>query len=314
MYGVMNDKRYSTADLKAVLQRYNEGKATADEQQIVEAWYAAIGAEEQALTPEQRAVLSAELLTGIHKNIPVKRFRWLSVAAVLLAATITGLLFFNKKKVEKPDMQLIATAAGEKKAVQLSDGTKINLNAGTQLYVPADYGKKERKVKLQGEAFFEVAQDASHPFSIESDSTVTTVLGTSFNIRSYDGFQIAVASGTVKISDAVSGKTLAETLTANKQLIRADNHTTISDINVGIAGAWRSNIFYFNNNTIYEIGEELERQYNIKVIVNGTATGHYNISFSREPLSKVLKVLAGLTGIEYQLKEDKVIIYTQKTS
>lgn len=325
----MNKGRLSTAELKVVLNKYLQGTASPEEIKAIGEWYDSFGQDETALLEEKEAVRT-QLMSGLmdritETEIPVQRrsYRWLRVAAVLTGIIAAGTFFLRQYTVKKrpalPD-QVVATAAGDRKSVRLSDGTTVHLNAGTKLSIAGDYGEAQRLVKLSGEAFFEIAPDAAHPFIIQSDSILTTVLGTSFNIRAYPGqeeWQIAVASGKVRVTDAVSQKVLADTLSANKALVRnrLTSNTSISDINSNITAAWRNNIFYFNNSTISEIAAELERQYDIKVTVNGNGPehGHYQISFSREPLDRVLKVLAGLTGITYKLEKDNVIIYTQKT-
>lgn len=326
MYSVMRKDRLSTAALKAVLNKYLQGTASEKEVEEIEAWYESF--QEQDITQDTER-LRAQIVSGIMDRInmgevPARRrnYGWLRIAAIFAGAVATGLFFFNRTSqlpVTKKEAQLVSTVAGSRKTIHLSDGTVIHLNAGTQLSIPDDYGISTRQVSLSGEAFFEVAPDAQHPFIIHADSVVTTVLGTSFNIRAYPGqeeWQIAVTSGKVKVASETLSRTMADSLTANKALSfnRQTSGFTINDINTAMAGAWRNNIFYFSNSTIAEIGEELERQYNIPVTVTGEGKnkGHYQISFSREPLSKVMKVLAGLTGITYTLKEDKVIIYTQK--
>lgn len=326
----MNKGRLSTADLKVVLNKYLQGTASPEEITAIGEWYDSFGQDEKALLPEEKEVLRTQLLPAIIDKInvtemPARRrsYRWLRIAAIMIGVIAAGTFFLrrstSRQKPVLPD-QLVATAAGDRKTIRLSDGTTIHLNAGTQLSIAGDYGEERRMVRLSGEAFFEIAPDAVHPFIIQSDSIITTVLGTSFNIRAYPGqeeWQIAVASGKVKVTDAVSQKVLADSLTASKALScnRLTNNLIVSDISAGITGAWRNNIFYFNNSSIREIAAELERQYNIPVSVHGTGLeqGHYQISFSREPLDRVLKVLAGLTGITYKQEKDKVIIYTQKS-
>lgn len=315
----MHKKRLSSAALKAVLNKYIQGTATPEEVQQVEHWYNNFKEEELPHTTAEKEVLRKELMSGIMRQVPVKRTWWKVAAA---AAVITAACFLLLRK-ETPAPVLLAskqvsTPAACRKAITLSDGTVIHLNAGTELTIPGDYGVHERRLILSGEAFFEVATDAARPFIINSGNLQTTVLGTSFNIRAYKELPVmtvAVASGKVKITDTLTHQSLSDSLTANREL-SYDIQTSlasIGDLPDGMSGAWRNNIFYFNNSTLAEIGGELERQYNIPVTVKGEGSnkGHYKISFIQEPLSKVLKVLAGLTGITYTIKQNEVIIYTK---
>jgi len=309
--------------IKAILDKYVQGTATPAEQELVEQWYNSFHEEDLLQPPHQKEVLRRDIISGIMRQLPApparNRIRWKAAAVVAaLIMSAAALFIYKGKRVAPQAPQLVAAPAGSRNRVTLADGTTVLLNAGTQLSIPANYGVNERIVTLSGEAFFDVATDAGHPFTINTGSLQTIVLGTSFNIRAYNNqeeYQVAVATGKVKVLDA--GKIIAASLTANRQLAYGlqSKETVVSDLPAAMAGAWRKNIFYFNNSTLQEIGAELERQYNIPVTVTGAAknNGHYKISFAREPLSKVLKVLAGLTGITYTIQEKEVIIQAQKT-
>lgn len=322
----MDKKQLPPATLKAVLNKYIQGTATPVEIQQVEQWYASFTETDIQKDTHGKKLLQQEIISGVMRHIqtsPRKRYMrwWAAAAVVLLVVGVATLYNKNTGRKSVPAAQLVATTAGMRKQITLSDGTIIHLNAATELTIPGDFGSVERRILLCGEAFFDVAPDPAHPFIIQSENLNTTVLGTSFNIRAYKGqqqYDVAVISGKVKVSDAQSDRPIADSLTANDQL--AYDHTTkeavISHLPTGMAGAWRRNIFYFNNSTLTEIGEELQRQYNIPVVVTGEGkdSGHYNISFSREPLSEVLKVLTGLTGITYKIEPDKVFIHIKKST
>mgnify|MGYP000423868941 CR=1 FL=1 len=308
----------SNQQLKFLLRRYLQGKATPAESAQVEAWYASF--EETPLSENDKTRLKDEIISSVLQEInPPARLRklyWYAAASLLILLGASLSFFMTQKKVLPAiAAQMVSTPTGSRKTIRLPDGTVVQMNAGTSLVIPGDFGEKDRSVSLSGEAFFTVAADAAHPFIIHAGNIETTVLGTSFNIRSWpeeDTWAIGVSTGKVKVANEVNRRVMAECLTANKSLThhRRSGISDITDIDTGLAGAWRNNIFHFNNNSMAEIGQELERQYNMPVVVRGVGKdrGHYNIHFSREPLAKVLKVLAGLTGITYTIKSDKVII------
>jgi ferric-dicitrate binding protein FerR (iron transport regulator) len=308
----------SNQQLKFLLSRYLQGKATPAEAAQVEAWYASFT--ETPLSENDKVRLKDEIISNVLQEInPPARVRklywWYAAAVAILLGS--ALPFFMNKKKAVPAMadQLVSTPAGSRKTIRLPDGTMVQMNAGTSLVIAGDFGTRNRSITLKGEAFFTVATDAAHPFIIHAGNIQTTVLGTSFNIRSWpdeDTWAIGVSTGMVKISNEVNKQVMAACLTANKSLThhRQSGTSDIADIEAGALGAWRNNIFHFNNSSMGEIAQELQRQYNIPVMVTGAGKdeGHYKISFSREPLAKVLKVLAGLTGITYTIKSDHVII------
>lgn len=314
----------SNQQLKFLLSRYLQGKATPAEAAQVEAWYASFN--ETPLSENDKVRLKDEIISNVLQEInPPARVRklywWYAAAVAVLLGS--ALPFFMTKKKPLPVLtdQLVSTPAGSRKTIRLPDGTMVQLNAGTSLVIAGDFGAKNRSVTLTGEAFFTVATDALHPFIIHAGNIETTVLGTSFNIRSWpeeDTWAIGVSTGKVKISNEANRQVMAECLTTNKSLLhhRQSGLTDITDIETDEPGAWRNNIFHFNNSSMAEIGQELQRQYNIPVMVTGAGKdgGHYKISFFREPLGKVLKVLAGLTGITYTIKSDQVIIQVPSTN
>ncbi|WP_343668783.1 FecR domain-containing protein [Chitinophaga sp.] len=314
----------SNQQLKFLLSRYLQGKATPAEAAQVEAWYDSFN--ETPLSANDKARLKDEIISSvlqeIHPPARVRKLYWWYAAAIAVLLVSAVPFFITKKKPLPVNAdQLVSTPAGSRKTIRLPDGTVVQMNAGTSLLIPGNFGMKDRAITLTGEAFFTVATDVLHPFIIHAGSIQTTVLGTSFNIRAWpeeDTWAIGVSTGRVKVSDETNRQVMAACLTANKSLVhhRTSGTSDITDTDAAMLGAWRNNIFHFNNSSMAEIGQELQRQYNIPVVVNGEGKnrGHYKISFSREPLTKVLKVLAGLTGITYTIKSDQVMIQVPKTN
>lgn len=307
--------------LKTILNKYLQGTATPEEVKQVEFWYDSFPEDEGLLKDAaQKELLRKALVSRITAKTIHRSYKWprLAAAAVLLIAAGLGLYQFTAKT---PSVALKAEQVnvpfGMHKSIRLSDGSVIHLNAGSQLIIGADYGKKERRIELTGEAFFDIATDPEHPFVIQSGGITTAVLGTSFNIKAYPEqkqWQISVASGAVKVMKLQ--EVLAATLTANKalQYDPVTKAVAITDVSTSLTAPWRNNILYFNNNSLEDIARELERQYNIPITVAGKHAGHYKISFNKEPLPEVLKILADLTGITYTEQGDKIIIHAQKTN
>ena len=126
----------------------------------------------------------------------------------MLAAYLVNYKFGGKEEVVKHEGNTLAikvnTGTAQRKTIQLPDGTQVWLSPSTLVEYPSVFEGAARKVKLSGEAFFEVAHDASHPFIITSDNIQTKVLGTSFNIQAYHNqkkIAVMVVTGKVKISN-----------------------------------------------------------------------------------------------------------------
>jgi ferric-dicitrate binding protein FerR (iron transport regulator) len=309
--------------IKELFERYGSGQATPEERALVEQWFASYDADQAEDAAEKQSfaqmdghiekVLSGSKIRRININ------RWLQVAAVFFIAA--GLCWFALQKPEKPvnviTYSKIVTPRGLKKEFSLPDGTLVYLNSGSVLRIPSNFNQKTRSVLLEGEGFFEVKHNASRPFSITSGKLLITDLGTAFDVKAYPRdhvIKVAVESGEVKVEKNIPGKTpetFARSVTHNQQLTYNDenNRHSLSLVQTDNMIAWRKNQLRFDNASFDEISLVLERWYNVSVkFSNYHACRRYTVSFNNEPLSKVLKVLSGLTGMHYQINDQTITL------
>lgn len=167
----------------------------------------------------------------------------------------------------------LTTPKGGKYEVILPDGTAVLLNAASSLRFPVAFPGKEREVVLNGEAFFEVAPDASKPFRVRllqpdgAPERTVEVLGTSFNIMAYHDepfIKTTLVTGSVK----VTSRSRTAMLSPGQQAVM--DRALPEDIRVGKASleeaiAWKNNEFYFSNTDIYSIMRQLSRWYNVEI-------------------------------------------------
>lgn len=183
-----------------------------------------------------------------------------------------------------------------KYSLVLPDGSKIWLNSASSLRYPLAFGK-ERRVRLTGEAYFEIATDAKRPFIVEVNSSELQVLGTAFNVMAY------TEEGQTKTT-LVDGS-LAVNYQGSRSLLKPGQQATITtdskDITVATADleealAWKNDRFYFNNTDIRTAMRQLERWYDVDVTFRDTLNMRLNGTVSRTvSISGVLKLLT-LTG------------------
>jgi len=201
----------------------------------------------------------------------------------------------------------------------LSDGTKIHLNAGSSLKYPVKFiHGKERQVFLEGEAFFDVAKDAKHPFIVNSNKLNIRVLGTSFNINSYpedDNINTVLVEGSVSIyPEDESYKNNTSSLlkpgykaswNKNKKEINLDK------VDTNIYTAWTKGKLIFLDMPFKNIRKKLERKYNVKIINNNEILENntYNAVFDIETIEQVLETLNENFPIEYKIIENQITIY-----
>lgn len=248
--------------------------------------------------------------TGVYKNdiMPGSSYAYLSYQGDKRAVsqknqpykfnnTPTG---HNRYLVEVPN-------AGTYK-LQLADGTSVWLNSSSTLDYPDEFGDQERRVKLTGEAYFEVSKDKKRPFRIEVAGSIIEVLGTSFNVNAYSTqVNTTLVEGKVKI---LKGNVERLLLPGEEAQIHNDE-IKIEQTDVSKHIAWQRGEFYFDGNNLQEILSQIARWYDVEIMNGETLTlnSSYTGSLSRDSkLSEVLNLLAYATKKKFEIDGRKVYI------
>ncbi len=200
-------------------------------------------------------------------------------------------------------------------SITLSDGTKIWLNAGSSVSYPVIFPANERRVTIDGEAYFEVAHNAAKPFIVTKGNLDIKVLGTKFNVNAYAneaGINTALVEGSVKVSNSAH----SVTLTPGLQAIAAnrDGALTISKADLAKTLNWKSDFFRFDLFSFPEIIKQLERWYDIDITVEHVDTKDINISGDMNrntSLSSVIKILE-YSGLHCQLMPNRKLTISKK--
>lgn len=278
----------------------------------------------EPLTSDEYLETFENIIKGTGRN----GFKWKKIimpaaAVVALIAAFTMLFYqFNLTEPLPPkEKRVIVTKEnprGQKSTSILLDGTKVHLNAESELIIDSLFGLSERKVYLTGEAYFDVSDDQSKPFIILTDELKTTVLGTSFNIRSYDSEEhtkIVVVSGKVKVShlSANSFQLKPYDLLKYKKENGKFQTEKVNDLASHIA--WKDGVLTFDNNTFDEVKEKIERWYDVKIKIDTDhkMEGSYSASYDNKSLIKVLDGWSYASGFSYEKSKDNIIIITSKT-
>lgn len=214
---------------------------------------------------------------------------------------------------EPNKINTLTTARGETYRVDLPDGTKVWLNAASSLKYPASFASAtERKVILTGEAYFEVAKDKLHPFKVETDKQEVTVLGTHFNINSYDDepfVKTTLLEGRVKVLSNNS----EEIIIPGQQSILKNGNIIIQTADIEEAVAWKNNEFLFNEDDFLTAMRKVSRWYDVDIIYDKTAPKNFKLGgfVSRtKNISAVLKLIQ-LTGKVHFKVEGRRILVTR---
>ena len=194
----------------------------------------------------------------------IRRFqRYAAAALVILAVGVGGFLTWQQTRIAEVRFM----AANHTETVTLPDGSTVCLNVGSMLaYDENRFNRNRREVRLDGEAFFEVTKNPEKPFSVQGGEVVTTVRGTSFNVKAYAAVRenvISVREGRVEVSNADKG-TLA-VLTQNQQLTWDIRTRTArrDSIDWHAAAGWKDGKVLFNDAGLDEIALKMRRYYGI---------------------------------------------------
>ena len=162
-------------------------------------------------------------------------------------------------------MNTVQTLTGMEYMLTLSDGTRVFLNAETKLKFPTKFRKEERVVVLEGEAYFEVRKDATHPFIVKANDVDVKVLGTSFNLRSYSD-ENSIATTLVSGKVAVYAGENSEEIVPGEQAVymKETGKMEVKPIDVTLYTAWHTGKFIFRNETLEEMMSYLARWYGVK--------------------------------------------------
>ena len=253
------------------------------------------------------------------RNILFIRRHWIQAAAVLLLALLAGFFgnsYLNRLQSNKQFCELIVPY-GDKKQIDLSDGSKIWLNAGTKLRYPKKFVGETRNIEIDGEGFFEVAKDKSHPFIISTPTFEVKVLGTTFNLSTYpddESNSLSLLSGSVQLSTKDNRQKLMLVPGEKAVLDKSSKSIQVVPIDTENPESWRNGILEFRNLRLTEISKLLERRFNVKIQIRKEELKQIKFSGqfkSDEGLDKLLDILKQTSPIKIKYKhtnKEEIII------
>ncbi len=269
---------------------------------------------------------------GQHKKIIN---HWALKVAAASAILILGCYFFLSKPGEKPQPNMAQNVKsfmaidGEKKKLQLPDGTVVTLNSGSKINIDKGYGIKNRDVDLSGEAFFDVMHNAEIPFIVHCSDMDVKALGTAFNVQAYPGEDHTEASlvrGKIEvtllkdnnrkvilhpdqkvewrklkgISNQAVGKVRRAEKTVSMELVKPLTKTITGDTK---EIAWTDSKLIFDDESFGNIAVMLEHWYGVKVFFDSESLKAYRFTanFEKEKLDAVLNYLKESKKFNYEI-------------
>lgn len=193
--------------------------------------------------------------------------------------------------------------------ITLADGSKVWLNTGSSLTYPVAFVGKERKVSVSGEAYFEVAHDASKPFIVHNGAMNVRVLGTHFNVNAFEdddnNIKVTLLEGSVKI---ISGNNNGMLKPGQQALINKEVKV-LSDVDLNKVMAWKNGYFQFDKASLQSVLKQISRWYDVDVVYEGKNQPREFVGEIERDLSlkDMLKILE-MNNINFVIENKKLII------
>lgn len=323
-------------DYLSLLSAVLEGEATKEEEKLIEAWVAKdeknalyfkqLNDPKYSTTQKKKALLlkdSIFIKTKIkinQKKQQKKLYIWKLIAAASVILLI-GISSFNilNNKVVPPLLVEAKSPSGVSSKLTLSDGTLVEINASSSITYPVYFDGESRKVTLNGEAYFEVEEDVNHPFIVETNGIIITVLGTRFNIKSYEDDNKIITSlleGSVKVAfthPATSDKKTI-VLTPDQQLVFDKNTHQIElrEVKANLYASWKYGQCFFENEKFIDICKILERHFGVNITINSPSLNNqlYSGFFTKkEGLDQILNSFSKIRKFEFRQADNGIEIY-----
>lgn len=328
----MSNNNHTNPDYM-LLGRYFSGEASPEEAIQLEEWLAAssankqqfeqlskvwstISSEEACVIPDKEAFFNQlkEKFPQPHtaKTISLtKKLMWLKIAAGIIIITGAVLLFIVLRNKEQLPNAIAITRQTQQNILNdtLPDGTLAVISNNSSLQYPNNFTKAAREVILNGEAWFNVTHNPAQPFIISAGPIHIKVIGTSFNVRTNNEvIEVSVKTGIVRMynnddSLTVTAKQKGIYQISTRQFVLKEKFNP-NEV------AYATKYFNFESATLKEITDQLQKAYDIKIIIANKNLENCTLSssFDNKPIEYIFEVLAMTLNIQYRIEQKTVYI------
>lgn len=257
-------------------------------------------------------VISLKINRPSGKQISFQRNGWsIGIAAsILLFITLTLVLY---RVNQTNEIESITTL--EQKKLRLEDGSDVWVNNKTSMRYPDHFKNEVREVSLKGEAFFNVAKELNRPFVVTTQGIQIQVLGTSFNVKSYDEDEdVIVTLATGKVQVKINQKT--QMLLPGQQLRfhKATKTYDLLQVDASEFYTWRDGWLSFASVRLADVSKIISRQYNVKVVIESEPLRDIQITlkYKSKNLKDLLEILAYTASFDYKMKNNTIVIRSKQ--
>lgn len=238
-------------------------------------------------------------------------FQILRYAAVFILALFIGgfsvYVFRNSFDGGMTAFNEVIVPPGESSEIILADQTHVWLNSGARLSYPSAFKGKNRKVRLTGEAFFEVTHNSRKPFQVVTPDLTVCVLGTTFNVEAYPGSgftNVTLVEGKVNLENR-QGRLLT-TLSPNEN-VRYDANTRKierSKVSTDLFTSWKEGTILFKDEKLADIAQKIERWYHVVIVFDDEPVRQLRFTGSilkNKPVDQIMQILKYTSGVDYSI-------------
>lgn len=309
---------------KDLLYKFFQGFSTELEKKEIRSWMESSDSNRKQYYHERKLfdLLMLQDNSGSTRKSNIKKYTlkysWIKEALKIAAIVLVAFLGVNAYYVglygEKKAIQIVDIPSGQRIKLTLSDGTKVWLNSNSRLSYPAYFSRNQRKVKLEGEAYFEVSHNKKRPFIVETAEANVEVLGTKFNIRVDAGrhlFTTALLEGAVALT---KGEEKVVLNPGQEACLQKDGFSVnkIQDYEVF---RWREGLVCFADKTFSYIIKQLEKAFGVSIVIDEqiSCTGRFSGKIRiADGVSNALKVMQRLTTFTVEYDESSSTVYLKK--
>ncbi|MCA0237317.1 MAG: FecR domain-containing protein [Bacteroidetes bacterium] len=238
----------------------------------------------------------------------ISMYQWMPAAAAVLALVVAAVFFF-RNETDTPEVQI--AAATSTLTDTLTDGSVVVLNRNSALRIAGNFNKKERRMRLEGEAYFAVAHDREKPFVIEVQQLEVKVVGTEFNVdnRSEPGrVKVSVTEGKVQLSAGAQNLLLV----AGEQAIYesgSGNITRVAKPNPNVL-AYKNRYFDYDATPLGQVVRELSDVYGVDISLKNKVLENciLHARYDNLELDRVLDLIADSFSLTVEKKDGKVVL------
>lgn len=303
----------SSEDFLCLSQWLNEDKKNQEEFCLLKSYWDAEVSLNHSILPALSMEKLQQKIARQHKQAGRKQlWKYAVPLAASIALLLTLSIHYLRPEAATPNVEYYTYLTNDNKTdLTMDDGTKIVLNKHSRLTYSSDYGTDRRSIKLEGEAFFEVAKDTLHPFCVETGNTSITVLGTVFNVKNEIGSD-EIAATLIEGSICFNAQEQKVILKPGQQL--TFNETTkdigVKPVDTEKYTSWKYGLLKYKSVPFAELIAELKHIYKVEIRIENQQLTDPSIvvsgAFSEEQnIEEILTVIANSLPFRWK-KQDEV--------